>query len=113
MTEKKSPAAANGEAPSNEIVPSLGQILPHGGARGQLLPAHVDELRASAIPLEVAVRHGVYSAETVDDLPEWGRWIGERDGALPALVYPMTECDGTVTGQVKPHPGSVKGLFRF
>ena len=109
MTEKKSPAAANSGAPSNAIVPGLGQILPHGGAPGQLLPAHVDELRSSAIPLEVAVRHGVYSAETVDDLPEWGRWIGGRDGALPALVYPMTECDGTVTGQVKPRPGSVSG----
>ncbi len=108
MTEKKSPAAANSEAPSNAIVPGLGQTLPHGGAPGQLLPVHVDELRASAIPLGVAVRHGVYSAETVDDLPEWGRWIGERDGALPALTYPMTECDGTVTGQVKPVPGSVK-----
>lgn len=69
-------------------------------------PEHAGELEASAIPLQVALDAGVYTASTTAELPEWARWIG--DDALPALVYPMTHPDGTETGQVKPVAGSVK-----
>lgn len=105
MTEKKSPAAANSEASSKNFGSNSSVSGFH--AAGQLLPAHTEELASSAIPLAVAESHGVYSAERSDALPDWARWIGGCEGALPALVYPMAEADGSPTGQVKPAPGSV------
>ncbi|GAA1769010.1 hypothetical protein [Nostocoides vanveenii] len=72
-------------------------------------PEHVQELEASAIPAAVAADQGVYTANKVDDLPEWALRHVEKHGTgtLPALVYPMVHPDGTATGQVKFVPGSV------
>lgn len=67
---------------------------------------HAEELAASAIPLQVALDAGVYTARSAAELPDWARWIASDD-AFPALVYPMHEPDGSATGQVKPVPGSV------
>lgn len=69
---------------------------------------HLAELAGSAIPAAVAEAAGVYTAHTADQLPESVRWIAQgRVSALPALVYPMSEVDGSATCQVKPQPGSV------
>ncbi|MFT3661746.1 MAG: DUF3854 domain-containing protein [Gordonia sp. (in: high G+C Gram-positive bacteria)] len=67
-----------------------------------LSPQHCAELAESAIPAEVATAAGVHAAYTAAELPSWARWIADRPGALPALVYPMREVDGSPTGQVKP-----------
>lgn len=99
---------ATDKAPTNERPGLTSAIAPTGGTR-TLLPEHLEELERSAISSKVAREHEVYSAHTVDDLPMWAQWIGERYGevAFPALVYPMAELDGTVTGQVKPAEGCV------
>jgi hypothetical protein len=70
---------------------------------------HAAELAASGIPPEIAQKHEVYTAERREDLPEWAHWLVDvhGQGVLPALVYPMREPDGFVTGQVKPQPGTV------
>ncbi|WP_345313026.1 hypothetical protein [Gordonia alkaliphila] len=46
---------------------------------------------------------------TRDGLPEWVRWLDDvhGDAIYPVLCYPMTEPDGSETGQVKPAAGSV------
>lgn len=72
-----------------------------------LSPAHTDELHSSAITDAVIDECGVYTAYTIEDLPAWGRWIGQKPDTLPALVYPMVEVDGTETGQIKPQTGSL------
>jgi len=75
----------------------------------QISTVHADELAASAIPLDVAIAAGVYSATCRDELPVYGYWTADRNGdaVFPTLVYPMVEHDGTETGQIKPSPGSV------
>lgn len=63
---------------------------------------HLQELEASAISPEVMTSCGVYSAHAADELPECVRWVAGHDDALPALVYPSQEADGTPVVQVKP-----------
>ncbi|MDV6312096.1 DUF3854 domain-containing protein [Gordonia amicalis] len=75
---------------------------PAGAAHSSLSKEHAEELAASAVELSTAFEQGVYTAWSADDLPEPVRWIADRQGALPALVYPMREVDGTETVQVKP-----------
>ncbi|MGN0094863.1 MAG: DNA polymerase [Corynebacterium sp.] len=68
--------------------------------------ARAAELAASAIPPEIAEKNGLYSAASIDDLPEGARWLVETYGeaVLPALVVPRVEADGRETWQVKPLP---------
>lgn len=74
---------------------------------GALSAEHLAELRASGISDAVIASCGVYTAYTVEDLPEPMRWIGKFQDAFPVLVYELQEaCQGT-TWQVKPQPGSV------
>lgn len=70
---------------------------------------HAQELFDSAVTPAVAAAQGVRTARTQQDLPDWAHWIVRPGEAspLPAVVYPMTEADGSPTGQVKPVPGSV------
>lgn len=87
-------------------VPPVAEVLDKT-AEGyeNLTEAHAAELAASAVPAEVAAKHGVYSAATVDDLPAGARYLVEKHGAagvLPALVFPRVEADGRKTWQVKP-----------
>ncbi|PCC26652.1 hypothetical protein CIK75_02200 [Glutamicibacter sp. BW78] len=50
----------------------------------------------------------MHSAQTVDELPAWARWISKfGDAVFPVLVFPMQEQDGSETGQVKPQAGTV------
>jgi hypothetical protein len=88
------------------LIPPIPPIPP---GYANLSPEHATELAASSIPPEIAVKHGVYTAELREDLPEWAQWMVDvhGDDVLPALVYPMMEPDGSVTGQVKPQPGTV------
>ncbi|TFD23816.1 hypothetical protein [Cryobacterium sp. TMT2-23] len=88
------------------MIPPIPPIPP---GYANLSPEHATELAASSIPPEIAAKHGVYTAELREDLPEWAQWMVDvhGDGVLPALVYPMMEPDGSVTGQVKPQPGTV------
>lgn len=85
---------------------------PAGGAAPYpvLAQEHVDELAASAIPVDVAVAQGVRSAYAPADLPAWAQWIARvhGDAVFPAIVYPMVHPDGSETGQVKPARGSVR-----
>ncbi|WP_179251256.1 DUF3854 domain-containing protein [Enemella evansiae] len=74
---------------------------------GVLSDEHAAELSASAIPLQVALDAGVYTAWNVDQLPAWAHWVADCEDSLPALVYPMVHPDGSETGQVKPVWGSV------
>lgn len=78
----------------------LGPVLP-------ICEEHLAELASSAIPVSVALAHGVHTAHSVEELPEWARWITAGEDPFPALVYPMVEADGSPTGQVKPRTGSV------
>ncbi|WP_040519466.1 hypothetical protein [Gordonia malaquae] len=74
-----------------------------------IAPEHVDELAVSAVPLDVAKEHGVYTATDRDGLPGWAQWLDDKFGTViyPVLCYPMVEPDGSITGQVKPAAGSV------
>ncbi|ANQ74407.1 hypothetical protein [Rhodococcus sp. 008] len=111
MREKKSPAG-QGEAFDKTAEDTASDLNSTPGPRSgyvRLSDDHIDELIASAIPPEVTAAAGVYTAQTGDELPEWAQWLPLRhgDSVFPALVYPMTEPDGSETGQVKPAPGSV------
>ncbi|MFE5776891.1 hypothetical protein [Brachybacterium sp. NPDC056505] len=79
------------------------------GDYSDLADEHARELADSAVPASVAAEQGVFTAYAAEDLPAWARWIYEANGdaVLPAIVYPMTQPDGSETGQVKPAPGSV------
>ncbi|WP_414122808.1 DNA polymerase [Corynebacterium nuruki] len=86
-------------------VPPVAEVLDEtADGYTNLTEAHAAELAASAVPPEVAAKHGVYSAATVDDLPEGARYLVRLYGAgvLPALVFPRVEADGRETWQVKP-----------
>lgn len=63
---------------------------------------HIQELEASAISSEVMAWCGVYTARETADLPESVKWVARHSEALPALVYPAQEVDGTPVVQVKP-----------
>lgn len=109
MSAKENPAGQGG-ASEAAITPSSG--VDDSGPESvyvNLCDEHAAELKGSAIPPEVAARHGVHTACVAAQLPPWVRWLGDKSGdsIYPVLVYPMTEPDGTETGQVKPAPGSV------
>lgn len=106
MTNAKNPAGQGGalEETTGDAVSANDVSGPRSGYVN-VCPQHATELASSAISPDVAELAGVHSALTVADLPESVRWIG--DDALPALVYPMVERDGTETFQAKPQPGSV------
>ena len=74
---------------------------------GALSAEHLAELRASGISDAVIASCGVYTAYTVEDLPEPMRWIGKFQDAFPVLVYELQEAGQGTTWQVKPQPGSV------
>jgi hypothetical protein len=76
-----------------------------------LLPAHAAFLAAQAIEPDVAAQHGLRSITAVDDLPEEFADYGEQ--AVPALLYPWTEPDGTVVHQLRVPDGRVKVDGRY
>lgn len=109
MTNEKNPAGQGGVSEA-AITPSSG--VDDSGPESvyvNLCDEHAAELKGSAIPPEVAARHGVHTACVAAQLPQRARWLDDKfgDSIYPVLVYPMTEPDGTETGQVKPAPGSV------
>lgn len=96
-------------ATTNDSNPtSDGQALSLDEALADRLCAeHLDELRKSAVSDEVITDSGVFTAYEKDQLPEPLQWIADREGALPALVHPLTEVGVGDTWQVKPQPGAV------
>lgn len=108
MSAKENPAGQGGvieNAADNEL--SAVQCTGPRSVSASISEEHLAELAASAIPASVAEAAGVFTAYSTAMLPSWARWIGSTADALPALVYPMREADGTETGQVKPQKGSV------
>lgn len=102
--------AGNSPNSPNSLVPAVpADEYPHLRGYRNLTVQHAQELYDSAIPPEIAQKHGVYSAMTVDDQPGWAWWINRYNvgNPFPVLVYPMVEPDGGVTGQVKPQKDSV------
>ncbi len=85
---------------------------PSSGWSPDLVPEHIQELEVGAVLPTVASDQGVYSATSADRLPETVRWIHEKHGdrVLPALVYPMTLPDGSISCQVKPSRDSVTSV---
>ncbi len=71
----------------------------------KLISAHLEELRSSAISDEVIETCGVYTARTIEAVPQELQWIGPD--AMPSLIFPMEEISGETTYQVKPLPGSL------
>jgi len=70
-----------------------------------LIPEHVDLLTEQAITPEIAHQRGVRSITTLDDMP--GEFAGYGDNALPGLLFPWTEPDGTTTPQLKVPDGKI------
>lgn len=107
MSASEGPAALDdGASQDVAITPTPSpQITGPGSVYVGLHDTHAAELAESAIPPEIAATVGVRTAHTVAELPDPVRWIG--DSALPAVVYPMREVDGTETFQVKPQKNSV------
>lgn len=108
MSTNEGRPAGNGAASEEGLVTNASTGDPTAGA-AQISTAHAAELAASAIPLDVAIAARVYTSSARHELPEWARWIVDQygDAVFPALVYPMVEQDGVITGQVKPSAGSV------
>lgn len=79
-----------------------------------LAPEHEAELAASAIGADVAARHGVRSIFEAVDLPDEVRWVSDKhgDAALPALLFPAEEPDGSPTWQVKFQAG-LDGVSKY
>ena len=103
MTEKKStPQGASQDLNTSDTTSAFADYQ-----ACSLDPGHLVELRASAISDDVILATGVYTAPTRDELPEPLRWIADRPGTLPALVFPMEESGRGTTWQVKPQPGSL------
>lgn len=66
-----------------------------------LTEEHATYLREqAAITAEVAASHGLRSATTVDELPEWAQSWGEK--AVPAIVFPWKTIYDEVIEQVRP-----------
>ncbi|HJE84136.1 MAG TPA: hypothetical protein K8V94_00975 [Corynebacterium amycolatum] len=115
MTEKKNPAVASDEAKEADLGNASEVDATHSASSApvqsvldqRLSAEHFTELQASAISDDVIEASGAYTAWERDDLPDPLRWIGDHDGALPALVFPLTEAGKGETWQVKPQPGSV------
>lgn len=67
---------------------------------GSLTHEHATYLAAHAVDLTLATELGVYSAASVDDLPDdWRQGIGRH---LPGIVFPWTSHDGRVCVQLRP-----------
>lgn len=102
---KESPTAANSGAQNLDVSGfnnhnTVQEILCQSLA-ARLSEEHLQELRASAITDEVIYDHDVRTAYELSDLP--GKLPDMFEAAhLPALVYNMTEPDGSPTYQVKP-----------
>ncbi len=115
MTGKKNPAVASDRTKEADLsntsevgATHAASSVPVQSVLDQRLSAeHFTELQASAISDDVIETSGAYTAWERDDLPDPLLWIGDRDGALPALVFPLTEAGKGNTWQVKPQPGSV------
>lgn len=111
MEKEKAPAATNNGEPIEK--PYTSDITASADA-GQgvklddiLSSDHLAELRDSAITDEVIAVCGAYTAYEKDQLPLPLQWVGDRDGALPALVHPLTEVGKGDTWQIKPQLGTV------
>lgn len=65
-----------------------------------LLPHHVEKLISAAITPAVAKEKELRSISTVDELPEWAEWAGEK--AVPAIVFPWVTIHGQVIEQLRP-----------
>lgn len=111
MSAEENPAGQGGvlEETAGSAVSGVDDIGPRSACKQLLLGVHLDELSSSAITLDHAVRHGVYSANAREELPDWAQWLDDKFGSAiyPVLCYPMVEPDGSITGQVKPAAGSV------
>jgi DNA polymerase-1 len=115
MAEKKNPATRRsgakeadlGNASGVDVTRSAPSAPVHSVLDQRLSAEHLAELQASAVSDDVIEASGVYTAWTTEDLPEPLQWVGNRDGALPALVFPLAEAGGGETWQVKPQPGSI------
>ena len=99
MSAKENPAGQGG-ASEAAITPSSG--VDDSGPESvyvNLCDEHAAELKGSAIPPEVAARHGVHTACVAAQLPPWVRWLGDKSGdsIYPVLVYPMTELPRMLT----------------
>ncbi len=72
----------------------------------RLTPKHEEVLAKSAISVEQAQAWGIYSAVSKTDLPDDLAQYG--DLAIPGLVFPLRQADGTVIHQIRldePLPG--------
>ena len=65
-----------------------------------LTPEHAAYLERHAVTIDTALNAGVYSINSVDELPEGFRWYGEL--AVPSLAYPWTSPKGDVVIQLHP-----------
>lgn len=102
QTERGRPAPGTGETAESATNANENDFHSTTGLSFTLDAEHLQELEASAISPEVMTSCGVYSAHAADELPECVRWVAGHDDALPALVYPSREADGTPVVQVKP-----------
>ncbi|AIT60482.1 DNA polymerase [Corynebacterium doosanense] len=110
MSDEKTPTGQGegiDQGSATSLQPKATCPVGQGPTLDRLSPEHLTELRASAISDAVIDACGAYTAYERDDLPEPLRWVGDRDGALPALVIPMTEAGRGMTWQVKPRTGTV------
>ena len=107
MRPMENPAGQGGALKETAAERAVSGIYSTASADRCISDEHAAELSASAVPREIADVAGVFTAYTVDQVPEGAEWVAHVDGALPALVYPMREIDGTETWQIKPQPGSV------
>ncbi|MFS0251069.1 DNA polymerase [Corynebacterium striatum] len=112
MTQKESAPTTADEGTNttntdNTTVDAQPSTSSKGLGLGALSAEHLAELRASGISDAVIASCGVYTAYTVEDLPEPLRWIGRFQDALPVLVHELQEAGQGTTWQVKPQPGTV------
>lgn len=115
MTEEKNPAVASDGAKEADLGNASEVDATHSASSApvqsvldqRLSAEHFTELQTSAISDDVIEASGAYTAWERDDLPDPLRWVGDRDGALPALVFPLTEAGKGETWQAKPQPGFV------
>ena len=84
---------------------SPGEIEP-GWESLPIAPEHAAYLHGHGIEPAVAAQHGVRSISAVEELPEEFAHHGEN--ALPALLYPWTEPDGTVRRQLRVPDGRIR-----
>lgn len=103
----RSDSSVSGAGTGSPTSPNSLQWPVHLRGYRNLTFEHAQELYDSAIPPEIAAKHGVYSAHCSSDLPAWSRWTASHN-PFAVLVYPMQEPDGRTTGQVKPQKNTVQ-----